>query len=83
MLIPTMESAEKLNLIISLTGIRSEAQISALHRHFIDGVNVAACAELEGIAPSNFQRAIDKVQDVSRIVDAIKEIDWARFKSEK
>lgn len=83
MLLPGMESSEKVRLIISLTKISSEAQIKALHRHFVDGANASACAEIEGIAASNFQRAIDKVQEVSKIVDEIKEIDWARFKSDK
>lgn len=83
MLLQGMESAEKLKLIISLTSIRSEPQIKALERHFVIGFSVANCAQIEGITVSNFQRAIDKVQAVSKIVDEIKEIDWERFKSEK
>lgn len=83
MLLPAQESPEKVRLVISLTSIRSKPQIKALHRYFVDGYNAAACAEVEGITASNFQRAIDKVQEVSKVVDEIKEIDWARFKSEK
>lgn len=83
MLLPGMESTKKLELIISLTKIRSEPQIKALKRHFVEGYNMSACAESEDIAPSNFQRAIDTVQATSKIVDEIKELDWARFKSEK
>lgn len=82
MLIQGMETCKKLKLIISLTSIRSEAQIQALSRYFVTGFNMAACDEVEGITASNLQRAIDKVQAVSKIVDEIKEIDWARFKSE-
>lgn len=82
MLLQGMESAEKVKLIISLTSIRSEPQIKALERYFVTGFNIATCAEIEEIAVSNFQRAIDKVQEVSKIVDEIKEIDWVRFKSE-
>lgn len=82
MLIQGMETCKKLKLIISLTSIRSEAQIQALARYFVTGFNMAACAEVEGITVSNLQRAIDKVQEVSKVVDEIKEIDWVQFKSE-
>lgn len=77
------ESPEKVQLVISLTKINSEAQIKALHRYFVDGLNADACAGIEGVTASNFQRAIDKVNEKDAIVEKIKEIDWARFKSDK
>ncbi|ARB12899.1 MULTISPECIES: hypothetical protein [Vibrio] len=77
-----MESQERLELVISLTSIRSEPMKAALQRHFVDGVNSSACAALEDIPESNFQRAIDRVQAADAIIEKVKEIDWARFKSE-
>ncbi|MBF4433238.1 hypothetical protein ERJ77_01760 [Vibrio anguillarum] len=77
-----MESQERLELVISLTSIRSEPKKAALQRHFVDGVNFSACAALEDIPESNFQRAIDRVQAADAIIEKAKEIDWARFKSE-
>ncbi|HFQ4860137.1 TPA: hypothetical protein ACGU7E_003306 [Vibrio vulnificus] len=44
-----METKERLDLVISLTSIRSEAQQRALKSHFVDGVNSSACAALEEI----------------------------------
>lgn len=81
-MIPGMETKERLDLVISLTSIRSEAQQRALKSHFVDGVNSSACAALEEIPESNFQRTIDRVQAVDSVIEKIKEIDWARFKSE-
>ncbi|PNG65017.1 hypothetical protein CRN61_17730 [Vibrio vulnificus] len=81
-MIPGMETEERLDLVISLTSIRSEPQQRALKSYFVDGVNSSACAALEEIPESNFQRTIDRVQAVDSVIEKIKEIDWARFKSE-
>lgn len=78
-----MESAERFNLILSLTSIRSESQKEALFDYFVKGFCFSTCAAVAGITESNFQRAIDNVQSKDLIVEQIKEIDWARFKSEK
>ena len=78
-----MESEQRVSLVISLTSMRSEEQKHALKLYFVDGVNFAACAALAEITESNLQRAIDRVQKVDSIVEKVKELDWARFKSEK
>ncbi|EGQ8175209.1 hypothetical protein GYL69_003337 [Vibrio vulnificus] len=82
-MIPGMESEKRLRLILSLTSIRNEPQERALQQYFVNGLNASACAALEEITESNFQRAIARVQSVDAIVEQIKELDWARFKSEK
>ncbi|MCG6443635.1 adhesin biosynthesis transcription regulatory family protein [Vibrio parahaemolyticus] len=82
-MIPGMETEQRVNLLISLTSIRSEPQKQALKQHFVEGLNFSACAALFEITESNFQRAIDRVQQVDSVVESIKELDWARFKSEK
>ncbi|USD64235.1 hypothetical protein J4N39_08940 [Vibrio sp. SCSIO 43136] len=78
-----LESTLRLELVISLSSIRSDGQKMALHKHFVDGLNFSASAAIAEITESNFQRAIDRVQEIDTTIEAIKEHDWARFKSEK
>ena len=78
-----METDQRLNLVISLTSIRSEPQKLALQKHFVEGLNFSACAALSEISESNFQRAMDRVQAVDDVIEKIKELDWVQFKSEK
>ncbi|MDW3058696.1 PapB/FocB family fimbrial expression transcriptional regulator [Vibrio sp. 1978] len=82
-MIQGMESKQRVELVLSLTKMRSEQQIEALLRYFVDGLNFSACAELAGITESNFQRAIDRVQAIDTTIEKIKELDWQRFKSQK
>ncbi len=72
-----MESQERLDLLLSLTSIRSEPQKDALKRHFVEGVSFEIAALLSEIQPSNFQRAIAKIEAVEAIVRQIEEIDFA------
>ncbi|MGY2573725.1 PapB/FocB family fimbrial expression transcriptional regulator [Vibrio sp. C8] len=81
-MISGMETEQRVTLLLTLTSIRSEPQKEALQKYFVDGINFSACAALAEITESNFQRAIDRVQAVDSIVERIKELDWARFKSE-
>ncbi len=81
-MIPGMETVQRVSLVLSLTSIRSEPQQRALQNYFVNGLNFSACAALEDITESNFQRAIDRVQAVDTTIEQIKELDWARFKSE-
>lgn len=82
-MIQGMETEQRVDLLLSLTNVRSEPQISALKRHFVDGLNASACAAFEGIPESNFQRVIDRLQEVDAKIEQIKDLDWSRFKSEK
>ncbi len=82
-MIQGLETVERLELVISLTSIRSQPQIDALRRYFVGGVNISACAALSDLTESNLQRAIKRVQAVDDTIEHIKELDWARFKSPK
>lgn len=77
------ETKERLNLLLSLTNIRSDSQKSALEQHFVNGLNFEAAAAIAEITASNFKRVVDRVQEVDSIVEKIKDIDWDKFKSEK
>lgn len=76
-----MESPERFELLVSLTGLRSENQISALRDHLVKGVPLDAVMVLYGITnKSNLERDLDKINDVATTVEKIKEIDWVRFR---
>ncbi|WPC72960.1 adhesin biosynthesis transcription regulatory family protein [Vibrio porteresiae] len=81
-MIQGLEKKERLELLISLTNIRSESQITALERYFVDGLNFEAAAAIAEIPSSNFKRVLDRVQEIDAVVEKIKEIDWCKFKSE-
>jgi len=78
-----MESPERFELLVSLTGLRSENQINALRDHLVKGIPVEAVMVLYGITnKSNLERDLDKVNDVATTVEKIKECDWAKFKKD-
>lgn len=76
------ETKERLGLLLSLTNIRSDSQKNALEQYFVNGLNFEAAAAIAEIPVSNFKRVIDRVQEVDSTVEKIKDIDWAKFKSE-
>lgn len=76
-----MESPERFELLVSLTGLRSENQIGALRDHLVKGVPLDAVMVLYGVTnKSNLERDLDKINDVATTVEKIKEIDWVRFR---
>lgn len=74
------ESQERLTLLLSQTGIRSEKTISALSDHLVKGVDLKTASIANGVSVSNLERDIDKVNDVAAFVVAIEELDWEKFK---
>lgn len=75
------ESPERFDLLVSLTGLRSPSQISALRDHLVKGVQLDATMVLYGVTnKSNLERDLDKINDVATTVEKIKEIDWEKFK---
>ena len=74
------ESLERLTLLLTMTGIRSESTIAALMDHLVTGVDLTTASVLNGVTKSNLERDIDKVNDVAAFVVAIEELDWEKFK---
>lgn len=71
-------SVERLELLISLTSIRSDDMKEALVWHLVRGHQVATAAALAQVP--NLGRAIAAVERVAGIVEAIKEYDrFSRF----
>lgn len=83
MLVRGQQSRERVALLIGLTSIRSEATIEALNDVLYMGHTECAAAVLNGISQSNLVRAITKLNEVARVVESIKELDWAAFRSNK
>lgn len=76
-----MESPERFELLVSLTGLRSINQIGALRDYLVKGVPLDAAMVLHGVTnKSNLERDLDKINDVATTVEKIKEIDWVRFR---
>jgi hypothetical protein len=74
---------EKLDLMLSVTRISSEQIIDAIRDRLLRGATIEAAAALNGIPASNLVRALDKLNEVARVIERIKEIDWASFKTVK
>lgn len=74
------ESLERLTLLLTMTGIRSESTITALKDHLVNGVDLTTASVLNGVTKSNLERDINKVNDVAAFVVAIEELDWEKFK---
>lgn len=76
-----MESPERFELLVSLTGLRSQGQIGALRDHLVKGVPLDAAMVMNEVTnKSNMERDLDKINDVATTVEKIKEIDWVRFR---
>jgi len=71
------ESAERVELLLSLTSIRSESVRAALCDHLVKGHAVAQAAALNDAQDANVRRGLEVVEAVADKVERIKEIDWA------
>ena len=75
------ESSERFDLLIELSGLRSEKQIQTIKDHLVKGVPIdAAMAMNEVTNKSNLERDLIKINDIATTVEKIKEIDWIRFR---
>ena len=75
------ESPERFELLVSLTGLRSQGQIGALRDHLVKGIPLDGAMVLNGVTnKSNLERDLDKINDIATIIEKIKEIDWVRFR---
>ena len=77
------EPKERISLLLNLTRISSHAIIDAIHDHLCAGMSVDDAAVINDVQLSNLSRSLKALNDVACIVEQIKEIDWAAFKSVK
>ena len=77
---PGCQSQERLDLLISLTSIRSDDVKEGLSWHLIKGHPIETAAALVPMKPAVLHRAIDTVGQVAQIVEQIKQHDrFSRF----
>lgn len=73
-------SIERLELLLSLTSIRSDDMKEALEWHLVKGHQQATAAALAQVPANNLGRAMAAVERVAAIVEQIKEYDrFSRF----
>lgn len=73
------QSTSRLDNLIKLTSIRSENIVSALHDHLVKGHPLETSALINDVPEKNLKRAVNTLEDAARIVEAIKDEDWAHF----
>ena len=68
-------NSEKLELLLSLTSIRSDDVKAAIKDYLIRGANLEISAELNCINTPNLKRALKRLNETAAAVERIKEID--------
>ncbi len=74
-LTPGCESEEKIDLIISLTGMKSKPMIKSLKKHLVDGVAEKYACTFNGTIQQNFNRDLKKLNVVADTLAKINAID--------
>lgn len=78
-LIQGLEPAEKIDILISFTGITSEDNKIALHRHYVHGWPLTTAAKSRGLDESNFRKTIKTLENAAVRIERYKEIEWQRL----
>lgn len=82
-LVSGLESKQRVELLLSLTKINSDALRDSIFDHLCVGHSEKDSAVINGVSQSNFNRAMKKLNDVASIVEKIKDLDWKHLKSVK
>ena len=77
-LLPGHESEESLDILISLTNMRSEEMAHALRRHYVNGWSDSTACSVAGVSLSNFNRDCKKLNDVARRIDKYFELNYKK-----
>ena len=79
-LLQGMEPAERVEILLSLTSIKSENIREAVRAYLVEGKSRGFAAGLNDIPEGNLTRALDKLNVVAGKIEQIKELDWKKFK---
>ena len=69
------QSDDRLGLLLSTTKISSEDIKTALRDHLVRGFDVKNAAAINGVAQQNLDRALNKLEQVAKTFELIKELD--------
>lgn len=73
------QSPERLELLLSETKISSEDIKAALYDHLVLGYEVSRAAIRNKVAQQNVDRAIDRLESMASMIEAVKEHDANKF----
>jgi hypothetical protein len=73
------ESAESIDLLISMTKIKSEGAISAIKYHFVDGAQIQAAADTYSLEKSNLSRDIKKLNLLAVKINRYFEMNYSKM----
>ena len=76
-----MESAEKIELLLSRTSIRDDAMKDALRDIYVRGYRLQDAAALNLKDKSNVHANMQTLEDLALMVELIKELDWGHLPS--
>lgn len=71
MLNPGYENKKIINILITLTNIRSDAIVDSLVHHYCYGDSVSVCAEHNHIDVANIHRAMRKIEVIHDKIEKI------------
>ena len=80
------ESPERFDLLIELSGFRSEKQIQTMKDHLVKGVPIEAAITVNTsnvTNKSNLERDLAKINDIAKTIEKIKDIDWSKARENK
>ena len=78
------ESPERFDLLIELSGFRSEKQIQTMKDHLVKGVPIEAAMVMNEVTnKSNLERDLAKINDIAKTIEKIKDIDWSKARENK
>lgn len=78
-LLPGGESEQRLELLLSLTGLRSKPVIAALREIYVNGLLPERAAARFGLKKTNLCRDQGKLEAVADTLEALKEIDYCHI----
>lgn len=82
-LLQGMEDARKVELLFSLTSIKSEPVKDALRLHLVKGSSVRDASFICDITQSNFLRALATLKEANDTVNQIQDINWRHLKNKE
>ena len=74
------ESKQRIELLLELTNIRSEALKQSLMLYLVDSVIAQKSYIRAGVNQQNFARGLKRLEFVASRVEKIKELDWQNKK---
>ncbi len=74
-LTPGCESEEKIDLLISLTNMKSKAMAKSLKKHLVDGLAEKYACTFNGTLQQNFNRDLKKVNLVAETIAKVNALD--------